>query len=947
VIRPSSLALLVLAAAACRHGAPAPPAAASAARPSTEWARRTLSRLSLEEKVGQMIGLRVVGTYRNPQSAEHRALLEDLRATRAGILVVFESEAGWLPVLLDQLREASAVPLLVAADFERGASFRVRSGPVSLPSAMAVGATGSEEAARTMGEITARESRALGVHWVLAPVADVNSNPGNPVINVRSFGEDPERVGRMASAFVRGLRAGNVLATAKHFPGHGDTSVDSHLSVPAVTGDRGRLEQVELLPFRRLVAAGVDSVMTGHLAVPAVDPSGALASVSAEVSTRLLREEMGFTGIVATDALDMAGAKAAWQGDAAVRAVLAGADALLLPFDPRAAHRAVVAAVRAGRIPVARIDGSVARLLEAKERLGLPERRGAVSLAEGLGLPADAARAEDIARRSITLVRNRDGALPLRAEQPLRVLHLVLPDDGPPDPLGRVAARELEARRVPHETVWIPYEAGEAQVARVREQAGAFTHVIASSYVRPVSGRGRIGLPESQAGLLRALAADGRAVVMVAYGSPYDLALLPDIAAAVAAYSSAESSQKAAVAALFGEQPVSGRLPVSVPPLYPLGHGLDLPRREMTLRVTSPGDVGFRPEGLTGADRVIEQAVAARAFPGAVVAVGRDGALVHLRAFGSLSYDEGAPPARTDTLYDLASLTKVVVTTTMAMILVDEGKLDLAAPVSAFLPDFRGGDKDRVTVEHLLTHSAGLDWWMPLYRDAQGRDAFRRRIVAAPLAYAPGAKSLYSDLGLFLLGEVLETVAGQPLDAFARARIFEPLGMGDTGFRPPAALLPRIAPTERDPWRGRVVHGEVHDENAFALGGVAAHAGLFGTAPDLARFAQTMLNGGVYDHRRLVSRETVERFTRASTVPGSDRALGWQKPSGENSAGARLSPSAFGHTGFTGTSMWMDPERRLFVILLTNRVHPTRENNAIRQVRRDLADAVVGALASP
>jgi CubicO group peptidase (beta-lactamase class C family) len=346
-------------------------------------------------------------------------------------------------------------------------------------------------------------------------------------------------------------------------------------------------------------------------------------------------------------------------------------------------------------------------------------------------------------------------------------------------------------------------------------------------------------------------------------------------------------------------------------------------------------------------DRVADDGLAARAFPGGVLAVGKDSALVHLRPFGRFSYDDGAPEVKADTIYDIASLTKVVATTTMAMILVDEGKLDVRKPVSSFIDSFRGGAKDRVTVENLLTHSSGLEAWAPLYKEARGKDEFLQRVVAMDLAYAPGTKAVYSDLGFFLLGEVLERVAGEPLDAFVTRRVFEPLGMKSTMFCPGPDLVACIPPTERDAWRGRLVRGEVHDENASALGGVAAHAGLFSTAGDLARFAQMLLNGGVYDHRRIVSRATIERFTRPAGVPDSARAYGWDTPHPASSAGDLLSPRAFGHTGFTGTSMWIDPDRNLFVILLTNRVHPTRDNDAIRLVRRHVADAVVSGLVRP
>jgi CubicO group peptidase (beta-lactamase class C family) len=386
--------------------------------------------------------------------------------------------------------------------------------------------------------------------------------------------------------------------------------------------------------------------------------------------------------------------------------------------------------------------------------------------------------------------------------------------------------------------------------------------------------------------------------------------------------------------------------------------GADL---ERVLPTASPESMGFRPGGLDEVDRIIEAAVAARAFPGAVLAVGRRGALVHFRAFGRQTYDPGAAAVRTDTIWDLASLTKVVVTTTVAMILMDEGRLDLDAPVCRVVPGFRGRGKDVVRVRQLLTHSGGLVWWAPLYEELRGKPAYLERILEMDLDYEPGTKSVYSDLGLILLGEVLDRLAGAPIQDVARERLLEPLGMRDTQYVPPVALRPRIAPTERDPWRGRVLRGEVHDENAFALGGVAPHAGLFSTAADLARFAQMLLNGGTLGGRRIVSAETVALFTRrAGGVPKSTRALGWDTPTdgitprsstpgepGYSSAGSLLSPRSFGHTGFTGTSMWMDPDRQLFIILLTNRVHPTRENRAHLKVRPRVADAVVRALGDP
>ena len=926
------------------------PGGVDAAKPAPAghgWAHRTLARLTLRDKAAQMIGVRAFGLYQHRRSDDFQKLLDQVRRLKVGCVVVFESEVGSLPAQINALQQASEVPLLIAADMERGMNFRIRRGVVPLPSAMALGATRSEEDARFTGQVTAREGRALGVHWAFAPVADVNSNPANPIINVRSYGEDPELVGRMTAAFVAGAHEGGLLATVKHYPGHGDTASDSHLQLATISGDRERLDRVELRPFRDAIAAGVDAVMLGHIAAPALDPTGAPATLSVPIAGEL-RTSLGFKGLVVTDAMEMQGVRAAWTGEAAVRAVRAGADFILLPPDPDVAIQAIVREVRQGRLTESRIDESVMRILEAKERLGLDRKRLVDPTAmEAVDRPEDVARAIDVARRSITVLRNEGGVLPLHAEQPLRVLHLVLSSDARNDAITGLPEAELAARRIPVQTFVLGPEVAPDTASKILAAAPGFTHVLASAFVRVSAYKGNADMAESHARLLRDLQASGRPVVLVSFGSPYLLRQVPSVSAYVGAYGAADSSQRAAVAAVFGEYPVSGKVPVSLPGFFAFGDGLQIPRHEMTLRAAAPTEAGFRPDGLAEVDRVVEAAVAARAFPGAVLAVGKDGVLAHLQPFGRLSYDEGAAAVHADTMYDLASLTKVIVTTTMAMILVDEGKLDISKPVSSFLPEFRGGSKDKVTVWHLLTHSSGVDWWAPLYKDLKGRDAYLKRVLAMDLVYEPGSKSVYSDLGVLLLGEILERVAGQDINSFARARLFGPLGMKDTTYLPGPELLPRIAPTENDPWRGHVLRGEVHDENAAALGGIAPHAGLFGTAPDLARFAQMLLNGGVFEHKRIVSRETLERFTKRQGVPDSSRALGWDTPSENSSAGTLFGPRSFGHTGFTGTSMWMDPDRHLFVILLTNRVHPTRENNAIREVRRAVADAVVRGLAQP
>ncbi len=363
------------------------------------------------------------------------------------------------------------------------------------------------------------------------------------------------------------------------------------------------------------------------------------------------------------------------------------------------------------------------------------------------------------------------------------------------------------------------------------------------------------------------------------------------------------------------------------------------------LPIKAPTAVGMSAERLETIDRVVQRGLDAGGYPGAAVVVGRKGATVWQKGFGHLGWTAGSPAVDPDqSIYDLASLTKVIGTTTAAMILFDEGKLVLDEHVSHYLPNFTGGEKDQITVRMLLEHRSGLPAGRDLWRHAHTPEEARQLVLDTPLEYRPDHGQIYSDLGADILGWVVEAAAGKPLDRFLAERVFTPLGMHDTGFRPSDSLVYRIAPTEVSPPRGYPVRGEVHDENAFALGGVAGHAGLFGTANDLAVFAQMMLNGGTYEGTRIISDSTVHLFTARAS---GDRALGWEVADGTHGAGSYLSGSAYGHTGFTGTSIWIDPEREMFVILLTNRVHAARAKRpakVIADVRADLADAAALAV---
>jgi beta-N-acetylhexosaminidase len=912
------------------------------------WVEQTLRKLSNEEKVGQLVMPAFRAVYLHSNSEEMREIQRQIRQNHAGGFILFGGDVYEAAVLIDKVQAASKLPLLIASDFERGANFRLRN-TVSFPWNMAIGATGSEHWAYLQGKATALESRAIGVNWIFAPVLDVNNNPANPVINIRSYGEDPKLVAKLGAAFIRGAQEAGVMATAKHFPGHGDTAVDSHLALPVMNMDRQRLDRLELVPFKRAIENGVWSVMTAHLAVPAIEPdSGTPATLSSKILEGLLQRKLGFTKLIVTDSLTMAGlAEGYWAGDAALRAFKAGVDVLLDSPNPDAVYQSLLRAVRSGEISSQRLDHSVRKVLAAKAWLGLHRKRRVdlQAVSQVVNDPELQQQAQEMADASVTLVRDQSGIVPLDVRR-LRSAHAVMVlsrDQG-----EETGAFETELRQRLDSVSFDRLSATtpEPELETALERARQAELVICAIFARVVTGTGTVGLPEKLSRWVEKLSHVGRPVVTMALGTPYVIQGFPAAPSYLCTFSNADVSQKAAVKALFGEIPIKGKLPVTLPGVAALGSGLERERSALVLRSPAPADTAALQARLQAAlDPLMEEQISKRAFPGAALAVGHRGNLVFQKGYGKLDYSAKAPAVTNGTIYDLASLTKVVTATTLAMQLYELGQLKLEHPVSRYFPGFTGDGREKITIRHLLTHTSGLPAHLPLYKELKGKPAFLEEILQVPLESAPGTKAVYSDLGLILLGDIIEKLSARPLDELAAARIFQPLGMTQTFFNPKPKWKKIVAPTENDPWRGRLLRGEVHDENAFAMGGVSAHAGLFGNTSDLAVFCQMLLNGGIYNHRRIVRRGTLEKFAVRQNFPeGSSRALGWDTPSNGSSAGSLLSPEAFGHTGFTGTSAWIDPTRQLFVILLTNRVHPTRENNAIREVRRLVADAAARAV---
>jgi beta-N-acetylhexosaminidase len=591
-----------------RREPPARPIRQRLSEREERFVKEQLSKLRLEEKVAQMIMVRIEGTFMNVQSDAFRILRHQILDNKVGGVIIGISNIYEAAVLINRLQELAKVPLLVAADLEAGPEMRLLDA-TSFPYNMAIGATGQPDFAYMQGKVTADEARAVGINFVFAPVADVNNNPANPIINVRSYGEDPQQVAQFVQAFIRGVQDNGVLATAKHFPGHGDTSVDSHRSLPVINANRARLDAVELPPFQQAIAAGVSAIMTAHIALPQIDSTpvptrsagqarereadtpgqvdfgqtGTMpATLSAKVLTDLLRTEMRFPGLIITDSMGMGGLVAHFDvPDAAVRAVKAGADIILNPADADAVIAAIVQAIRKKEIPEARIDASAERVLRAKLQLGLfVERFSDIdAIDQRIASPSAQDAALTAASSALTLLRDGKKLVPLTASADKRILNVVITTDEERTTAGRVLAAELQKRAPRTETVAVDSRSNDDEIQAILNKASQADVVVAGLFVRPRSGRGSIALPGPGEKLLLGLVGKDVPMIVVSFGNPYFLLNYQQIGTYLLGwgdYRNSVVSQRAVARALFGETPITGKLPVTFPGFYARGFGMEV-----------------------------------------------------------------------------------------------------------------------------------------------------------------------------------------------------------------------------------------------------------------------------------------------------------------------------------------------------------------------------------
>lgn len=903
------------------------------------WVESILSSMTLEEKAGQLVFPFASGQYMSVDSPDYHRLVYLVEELKVGGLIFFLSNIYDQAVITNKMQKIAKVPLLISADFERGVAQRAAEATL-FPYNMAVGAADDEELTYEMGKVIAKEGLALGVHQNYAPVADVNNDPFNPIINVRAFGEDVGLVKRMSNAFFKGVQDGGMIATTKHFPGHGNTSVDSHLDLPLITVSRNELNEIELPPFQSNFDNGIMSVMIAHLEVPAVEPEkGIPSTLSKKIVTELLQKEMGFKGLIVTDAMNMhAITKKFTTADATIRALLAGNDCILFPDNPEESVFAIIDAVKNGIISEERLDLSIRKILLAKRWMQLDKNRfiNINEIAEIIGIEEHRELARNIARKSITLVKNENNLIPLSFDSKKKYAHLILLDSRF-ETTGNYFHSLIKERVKNPSVKVINFNSNQADYLDAIKKAEEADEVILSVYLKVRSFQESIGIDEKQKNLIIDLLQLDKPVFFLSHGNPYLLSAFTGAKVYITNYGDSDVSELAMAEALFGEIDITGKLSVSIPNTkYKIGYGINLNKSALLNKNYQYNNT------FSSIDKLMNEAIEDSVFPGGVVLIAKDGEILYEHAYGKFTYDYTSKRVTNNTIYDLASVTKVVTTTTAAMICIDRGLFKLDDPVAKYIPEFAANGKEKVTIRNLLLHNSGLTAWVKYYELYDNAEDVIKNLYNRKLEYPTGTKTVYSCLGMITLMKVIEKVTDKPFDVFCDKEIFSPLGMKNTMYNPPKELHNMIAPTEYDKnWRKRFVIGEVHDETAALIGGVSGNAGLFSTAKDLAAFLQMILQKGSYQNKQFIKKETVELFIKQQSQE-STRGLGWDtKSKGGSSAGNLFSTNSYGHTGFTGTSVWTDPERNLFVVLLTNRVYPTRDNTKHIQFRPKLHNAVV------
>jgi len=945
-----------------------------------KWVDSVFRTLSPDEKIAQLMVIRMSAI----DPVTHGPVFYDsvveaaVRKYNVGGICLFQGGPQAQAARVNYFQDIARTPILFCIDAENGLGMRMDS-VMGLPRQMMLGATGDPSLVYQYGRLVGAQCRRIGIQVDYAPVVDINNNPDNPVINDRSFGEDKLKVAQYGVQYMKGLQDEGVMACAKHFPGHGDVAVDSHLDLPVITKSRPELDSLELYPFRELFRAGVGSVMIAHLYIPAIDNTPNQAtSLSNKAVTKLLRKKLHYGGLSFTDALEMKGvAKYYPDGDASVQSLIAGNDMLCLPGDVAASVTKINEALAGKRLQWKDIDTRVKRVLYAKYYYGLADRKpvDTAHLTEDLNEGVKNMRRQ-VAENAFTLLRNEDAMVFPLGAQKKRIAYIGMGLAG-----DNEFSRRMRADYNAH-VYFFDYSLDSIKAAAALQLlSDRYDAVVIGLHNYARFPARNFAISGSAAWLLRQLQEKNK-VFLFAFGNPYALKNDCDARNLMACYEDDEITQGVAADWLAGKFTAKGQLPVSVCEDYKAGAGI-LPANRV-LPAADPMTLGLNVRKLDTIDAICKEAIEKQATPGCVVLVAKDGKLVYEKAFGYMSYDK-TEPVYTESIYDMASCTKICATTMAVMKLYDEGRLDLQKTLGDYLPWVRGSNKESLKIFDVLLHQARLNAFIPFYKETidsarQGaplpgiysakpdsmhgirvaenmyirndwEDTLYKRILDSKLG--PPDKYVYSDNDFIFMGKVVEAISGKPLDEYVRKTFYDPLGMSSTGFKPREHFpLGRIAPTALEPiFRQQQIRGDVHDPGSAMFGGVSGHAGLFSDAYDLAILEQMLLNGGRINGRTFLKKETIDYFT-AYHSNISRRGIGFDKPEKDNATRKEPYPclsassQTFGHTGFTGTCVWVDPKYDLIFIFLSNRVNPVEANPRLSSlsIRGRIQEAVYQAM---
>lgn len=927
-----------------------------------KWVDSVFNTLNEDQRIGQLMTLRLSSIDGKRVIFYDKEVKEAIQKYNIGGVTLFQGAPVRQATLINELQAMSKTPLLVSIDGETGLGMRMDS-VLSLPRQMTLGAVSDPSIIYEYGRVVGEQCKRIGIQVNYAPVVDINNNLNNPVINDRSFGEDKHRVALYGMQYMRGMQDVGVMACAKHFPGHGDVTVDSHHDLPVINKSRAELDSMELYPFKQLINGGVGAVMVAHLSVPSIEKKERLpTSISPDNVTGLLRKELGFQGLVVTDALEMKGvSKFYTPAELSLKSLQAGNDMLCLPGDIPGSIKKIKEAIKKKDLSWDEINEHVKRVLHAKYQYGLAAWKPVIldKLTEDLNAKVIEMK-KRIAEQSITLLRNNDASVfPLAKGKRVAYIGIGLNKDNP-------FAKQMRDDYDAH-VYYFDYNMTNEMVAPMLSLLNKrYDAVILGVHRYSRFPGNNFGMSEAAINLIQQVQATNLTITMV-FGNPYVIKNLCNTRVLVACYEDDEITQQTAADLLHGRFIAKGKLPVTVCESFKAGDGIIATSLMPQLR---PADLGFNIIKLTSIDSIVTDAIKKRAIPGAVVLVAKDGRIAYERAFGYLGYDS-TEQVYEETIYDLASVTKVMATTLAVMKLYDEGKLDLRKNLGDYLSWTKGSNKEKLPVWNILLHQAGLKGWIPFYRETldpklsdapsyaiyrasaddghnvrvaeniymrnDWKDTLYKRILESSVA--PQGVYLYSDLDFIFLGNIVEKITGMSLDNYVRKTFYEPLGLKTISFSPRKYFsLEKIAPTEAELiFRKQLLRGDVHDPGAAMFGGVAGHAGLFGTAYDVAVLCQMLLNGGTMNGVRFFSKETVNFFTGYHSAV-SRRGLGFDKPEKDNIVRPEpyptlsASPLTYGHTGFTGTAIWVDPAYNLIYVFLSNRVYNNGDPNRFNRM---------------